>query len=945
MGLLVDSELLAARRLVAASGLAPLADSLAADLERPLAAQLRVPRDKALLSRAGGYCERDGSPLTFDPWTPHEHHCPACGLAHRGPLHDRWWLYPYQLWLAERAVHGAALYAVRGDERHARFSADILSQYADAYLQYPNRDNVLGPTRPFFSTYLESIWLLQLCVALDLLETAGWAAPGAAVRERLIEPSVALIAGYDEGASNRQVWNNAAMLAGRLLLGQEYAVDPIVFGPSGLLAHLEDGLLDDGTWYEGENYHQFAHRGLWYGVQLAERAGSQLPAHVVPRFDRGFSATFATALPDLTLPSRKDSQYAISLRQWRFAEVCELGLARGDDPVLVATLAALYDPAAAVATGDTGRSTSSAEAERNGRGVRLTRADLGWRSLLFAREHLPPRRRLGLESVLLHGQGIAVFRREHAQVYAALDYGQSGGGHGHPDRLNVLFSVGTTRWLDDMGTGSYVDPSLHWYRSTLAHNAPFVDGHSQWRVDGVLEAFDEQDQMGWARARVYVWPDVLAERTLVVMPEYFIDRLRWRAGHAATVALPVHFDGELGGEIKNARGRFAGAGGLEDGDQFVTTERVQRADAGARVLLTPRRADSDQLRCLARAGTPTTWYTLSGPGQPPAARRRFLVIESTSAPVGEVCMVWAWSPEIESVEWIGDTVLVHFRDGSRHRHEPAVDGWHVEIDQQGASHHVALGGIIPEDESLEATAERMGTPIPAEARAAEADATVERPPDDHNGVLLSPAKFQAGWWADATPSERARYAVFHLGASTYRRSEETWEEAGSPVARVAVAATPKSLIVDMQVTTPSPRFVPADAVNPYDNEAPDINGDGVQLYLQANDNGGAWVLVPEVPGRPGTVRARPIDGWGSLKLSRATWRRTSHGYELRAEVALREPLEVGHQFALDVLINETAPGRERRRGQLILSGPDGEFVYLRGDRHDPSRLLRFTIVT
>ena len=39
-----------------------------------------------------------------------------------------------------------------------------------AICEYPNKDNVLGPTRLFFSTYLESIWLLQLVVALDLLE-------------------------------------------------------------------------------------------------------------------------------------------------------------------------------------------------------------------------------------------------------------------------------------------------------------------------------------------------------------------------------------------------------------------------------------------------------------------------------------------------------------------------------------------------------------------------------------------------------------------------------------------------------------------------------------------------------------------------------------------------------------------------------------------------------
>ena len=47
-------------------------------------------------------------------------------------------------------------------------------------------------------------------------------------------------------------------------------------------------------------------------------------------------------------------------------------------------------------------------------------------------------------------------------------------------------------------------------------------------------------------------------------------------------------------------------------------------------------------------------------------------------------------------------------------------------------------------------------------------------------------------------------------------------------------------------------------------------------------------------------------------------------------------------LALDVLVNETVPGRERRRGQLVMSRADREFVYLRGDRHEATRLLRFT---
>jgi hypothetical protein len=44
-------------------------------------------------------------------------------------------------------------------------------------------------------------------------------------------------------------------------------------------------------------------------------------------------------------------------------------------------------------------------------------------------------------------------------------------------------------------------------------------------------------------------------------------------------------------------------------------------------------------------------------------------------------------------------------------------------------------------------------------------------------------------------------------------------------------------------------------------------------------------------------------------------------------------------------VNETTAQRERRRGQLVMSGASGEFVYLRGDRHDPARLIPLVLVT
>ncbi|HEU4630891.1 MAG TPA: heparinase II/III family protein [Gemmatimonadaceae bacterium] len=906
---------LAERRAAVAGPLAPLAASLAADLAPLLDAELPLPAAKARLTRAGGRCPVDAALLVFDPRAPHRHRCAVCGAEYEGEAHDRWWSMGFHLWLAERAVHAAALHALLGDARQAAFACDVLARYTEAYLRYPNADNVLGPSRPFFSTYLESIWLLQLCVALDLLEgVAGPDSLGAAVRERVVAPSMALVASYDEGDSNRQVWNDAALLAAARLLGDEGVAERALWGPSGLAAHLGRALLADGSWYEGENYHLFAHRGLWYGVQLASAWGAELPAELLARFDAGFETPFLTALPDLTFPARRDSQYAVSLRQWRFAELAELGLARRPESrVLRAALARLYDGGAPQR--DTGRARSTAEAERNEPAAALDRADLGWRSLLFALPVLPELTASTPASVLLPAQGLAVLRRDGGRLYAALDYGLSGGGHGHPDRLDVLLSVGDERWLDDPGTGSYVDPTLHWYRSTLAHHAPLLNGRSQPPADGVLRAWEERGGAGWVDAEVALAPGVTLRRALVAMPDYLVDELSWFADAPVTLDLPLHAPvapdvaGGWTGDLLDVEG----AGFLRD------IQRLERETGGVVPL---RRAGEERPAGWVLGDGEQEWWRAVAPGAPgrPSAPMHLVRLRGAT---GVLRTVWSWRGAVCDA-WLADGV-VHLRlaDGGCHAHARAPHGWHVDLAVGTARSSVDLAGQV------------------AGAPAAGAPAA---------GAPAAGAPVQPSAQAIAPPAAALSLAVprrFELGEAQYRRSEPDWREAGAPSATVELSAVDEALVVRVDVRKPALAFVPPGAVNEMDNERPDINGDGVQLHLAPDPPGSdadalGWLLVPELAGG---VRVVPLGAGTDLPVT-AAWRRTPGGYALEARLplaGLRARGVAGPRVRLAVIVNESAPGRERRRGQLVLGGVAGEHVYLRGDRHDLRRAPTFVL--
>ena len=893
------------RAAIAAGPLAPLADSLAADLDRLLPDEtIFVPPDKARMSRKGGRCERDGTFLEFDPGSPRRHRCPACGTVFDDEAHYRWWVMGYQLWLAERAVHASVLARLTGSARYRRMAEAILLGLVDRYLTYPNEDNVLGPARVFFSTYLESIWTLQLAVAVWFLEDGGSTPLGGAVRGEILDPSSRLIREFNEGLSNRQVWNSAALAAAGLLLDRRELVDGALTGPGGLEQCLRAALLPDGTWYEGENYHLFAHRGLWYLVMLAEGAGHTVREELLGRFDAGFVAPLLTALPDYTFPARRDSQYRASLRQWRIAESLELGLARSPgSPELAGGLSKLYTDAPA---GDSARWRSTAEAERNVPGAPLRRSDLGWKSLLFARPVIPEATVTPPRSALLEGQGFGVMRRDNGRVYVALDYGHPGGSHGHPDRLNFWLINGDDRVFEDVGTGSYVERTLHWYRSTLAHNAPLIDGRSQEAVAGVLRAWDEQGSHAWIDAESFVAGNVLVRRSVVTAPGYVIDRLEWVADRDVMLDLPMHVDAEVdGADWKPATP--GGGSGLEDGFEFLSNAERFTAPAGT------ARVSGNVVAGAVLVDAPHELWRALAPGPPGQPERRFLMVRCRGAK-GRITSAWSWTGTVDLQKAPDDGFEVSV-PGGRALHADAGETWHVQ----------------PEGEPVLTLDGRRKTRAEPPAPAVEPrNRRVERVP------LVRQAAIAIG---DLTATDAG--LRFELGEAHYRRTESTWEAAGSPRATVSLAATEGELLVEVSVTTRDPHFAAPITDNPLDNEHPDVNSDGVQIHLACPGSGeeprhAAWLMVPETDTT--SVRVSSREAGAHIPL-RASWQRTDEGWQLLARIDRSAMGPVDAQFALDVIVNEMPGWRERRRGQLVMSADRPGWAYLRGDRQDRDQLI------
>ncbi len=192
--------------------------------------------------------------------------------------------------------------------------------------------------------------------------------------------------------------------------------------------------------------------------------------------------------------------------------------------------------------------------------------------------------------------------------------------------------------------------------------------------------------------------------------------------------------------------------------------------------------------------------------------------------------------------------------------------------------------------------------------------------------------------ADRATSPHPLPFVRDLGEPEYRMSEHSWSAAGAPRARVSIDANERELEVHVEIRKSPLFFRDADASDPaLDNESPDINSDGVQLHLWCEGwlEPLAWLAIPERDFSH--TRIRRISGSSDAPTLTAVARVTAHGYEIRFALP-RAALCA--ELSIDVLVNEMSPGRQRRRGQLVLSGARGDRVYLRGDRQPLDRFLR-----
>ncbi len=566
-------------------------DKLLADAEEALAGEVQIP------DRGGQWphwysCRRDGTRLTTV--SPTEHKCSKCGEVYRGEPYDSVVLYGVHS-RNSRTIRTLGLaYRFTGRAEFAKRAADLLLAYAAKYPIYRRHNTAgedkVGGGRVSAQTLDESVWLIPVTWGYALIRDTLSEADRTIIERDLLIAAADVIREHRMGIHNIQCWKNSAVGLVGLATGRDALVREAIDDPErGFRAQIAKGVTDDGLWWEGSlGYHQYTMDALWPLAEAARRAGIDL---YDARYHKLYEAPLALAFPNGDAPGFNDNGGANVLT---YAPMYELTYAR-------------YKNAA------DGRLLARA-------GRRSLQA------LLYGADELPSGEMIPGESMLLRSAGYAMLRTRGAA--AAVRFGMQGGGHGHPDKLNLVTFGGGRNVGIDPGSINYGVP-LHreWYRTTIAHNTVAVDGELQANADGTLERWSTGGTTTLIASADAAYPGVQLRRTVTLRPDARLeDRFECVSSAEHTYDWAFHALGELSTSLSLApRTQPLPAG---NGYQHIT--EIRHAVTGE-PWWAEWKANGSTFRLEFEAAPGTEVITGYGPGKDPADRVPLIIVRRKAA--------------------------------------------------------------------------------------------------------------------------------------------------------------------------------------------------------------------------------------------------------------------------------------------------------------------------
>lgn len=493
------------------------------------------------------------------------------------------------------SVSGLA-YAFTGDESYARKTKEILIGYADKYMAdvYPSRYGI--PTINDVENLLgESEWLVALVAAYDTIYETLTPQEREYIEREFLRPCAEMrmnIHFRNYQSSNMGLITNAALgIIGYCLQDGTYINRAIYDKDWGFIHRIGHDVLGDGFWWEcSTSYHLYAlNRGIIPIVEAAYHSGLDLYNYKFPNVDDPWHGDnyFLTQTSLL----RPKLQY--KTLQMVFDFIVEMSFPNGELPGINQSVAHTIGG---------GPNLEFAYARIKGNKKNIAWAlNQSWSRYGLCQWYYPNALLVGAKEIdKVYGlprpsanfsySGLAILRSGQGNrtddMCLLMDYGDHGGAHGEPDKLNVIFYANSKILIPD-GEGYHIRPGHDtWYNQTIAHNTVVVDQRSQYNfvssgqqgngVSGKLLYFNannpEFQTMGAMVDKAY--QGVVHYRNLAMTTSYIIDVNDVVAQDEHMYDWVLHSDGKIRTDtnLTFAYKRL----GTEDGYQFI--ENVKKAE-------------------------------------------------------------------------------------------------------------------------------------------------------------------------------------------------------------------------------------------------------------------------------------------------------------------------------------------------------------------------------
>ncbi len=379
-----------------------------------------------------------------------------------------------------------SLFQITGEQRYAECAVDLLSRYADCYLDlgFQSAKNTNPAGRIFHQILNENMWLLSMSIGYGCIKNTLSTKRQNHIETQLFRPVVEMMTqryDYDFGTiHNHGLWGVAAVGTCGLVIGDDSYVAVAIDGlkgdrsSGGYLAEIEKLFAPSGYYIEGPYYHRFAIRPLLIFAEALHTHRPDLDIYNVcdQRIGTTIKALLSLVYPNGRLPALNDASLTMGIQDEGLLIAASVYNARyGDDPAVHA-LARQQNQVWVHPTG----LALAASADK------LTKGTLPfWPS---AELNEGPEGDKG-------AQGFLRCRASDGDIsQVSMNYGQHGMDHGHFDTLGInlfnrgdelLREYGFARWLnvEPKFGGRYLPENKSWARQTLAHNCVVVDQQSQ----------------------------------------------------------------------------------------------------------------------------------------------------------------------------------------------------------------------------------------------------------------------------------------------------------------------------------------------------------------------------------------------------------------------------------------------------------------------------------